>query len=166
MTENGTSKGKRLNVPSKLEHDSVGKENKVSGYVPFDMSLIVLIKVHRGMNTINLIAEPIYYSPPINPPIADKNSYFNNIIFCLLCIILTQGFNSLHTAYTKYNFENETLHWFSKLDCNNAYFQISVHESSQIYLAVRTPYGVYCFRRRVQGYINSAAEYQRLGEEL
>uniref|UniRef100_A0A0N4Z1I8 RNA-directed DNA polymerase n=1 Tax=Parastrongyloides trichosuri TaxID=131310 RepID=A0A0N4Z1I8_PARTI len=56
--------------------------------------------------------------------------------------------------------------WFSKLDCNNAYFQISVPEHSQIYLAVRTPYGVYCFRRMVQGYINSAAEYQRIGEEL
>uniref|UniRef100_A0A0K0EJ17 RNA-directed DNA polymerase n=1 Tax=Strongyloides stercoralis TaxID=6248 RepID=A0A0K0EJ17_STRER len=56
--------------------------------------------------------------------------------------------------------------YFTKLDCNNAYFQIGVPENSQQYLAVKTPYGVYKFKRMVQGFINSASKYQRLGEEL
>uniref|UniRef100_A0A0N5C531 RNA-directed DNA polymerase n=1 Tax=Strongyloides papillosus TaxID=174720 RepID=A0A0N5C531_STREA len=56
--------------------------------------------------------------------------------------------------------------YFTKLDCNNAYFQVGVPEESQVYLAVKTPFGTYRFRRMVQGFINSSSEYQRIGEEV
>uniref|UniRef100_A0A0K0FNQ3 Reverse transcriptase domain-containing protein n=1 Tax=Strongyloides venezuelensis TaxID=75913 RepID=A0A0K0FNQ3_STRVS len=55
---------------------------------------------------------------------------------------------------------------YTKLDCNNAYFQISVPVESQKYLTVKTPFGDYQFKRMVQRYINSSSEFHRLGEKI
>ncbi|CEF61607.1 Reverse transcriptase domain and Integrase, catalytic core domain and Ribonuclease H-like domain and Peptidase A2A, retrovirus RVP subgroup domain and Aspartic peptidase domain-containing protein [Strongyloides ratti] len=56
--------------------------------------------------------------------------------------------------------------FYTKLDCNNSYFQVSVPIESRKFLAVKTPFGIYQFKRLVQGYINSCSEYQRIGEEV
>uniref|UniRef100_A0A0K0FFK5 RNA-directed DNA polymerase n=1 Tax=Strongyloides venezuelensis TaxID=75913 RepID=A0A0K0FFK5_STRVS len=56
--------------------------------------------------------------------------------------------------------------FYSVIDMNNAYFQISLPAQSQQYMGIFTDSGSYCFLRLVQGAKNSACEFQKIADTI